>query len=704
MALAKVNTNLRSSAPAPNPQDLSAIAMVIGPAAAGVTTPKQVISLADLAEFGVGSGPEMAAEILTAAGGPVYFTRSETTTAPTTGAVSKTPGNATGVAYPLYGGLVLTGADLNGNVYFRAVDPDATLTVVNGGSNGYAVANGTKDVTLTVTNSATGTDIAALALGAAAGILATPVALGTGASVVGQSLAKTALSKGGLNLTPKDQGVRFKTAVAGSNDAALSVAVANGTKDITITLGTTAGGQVSPVKNTGTLVKAALDGAPAVAALLTTGLQGDGTGMVGQAGGFVALQFGSTAALSLAGDATDDLNLKIEIVRGGALNASPAPTLRWSVDTLAGTSLTPNWSSETLIPSNGIVALKNGQIDTGLTATITGVLDKGDTWTAATTGPQSSTTAVLAAADMAIAEARFSWGFVTSPVAFNKSAAALMHAKCEAARTAGTRYVQALLNVRDIDLANSETAGAWRNAVEADYQGFVSARGIVTVCGGAILHASPLTGRQYRRPAVFAAAARKASVPIHENLGRVGRGPLARVLYLFHDESLNPQLHAARIVCPRTYPARPGFFYLCKAQTMADPTAPDDRGYGLYERVSIALSIARIGAGVALDYLLDSLAGEVQANPQQGAVAGALTLSDATAIESKINTAVETFVFGSKTDGKASASPLPVGQKMVKVRRDNNFVNDGVINLDCAYIPLGLAETVNLTVTVTIPQ
>mgnify|MGYP000334775390 CR=1 FL=1 len=35
MALAKVNTNLRSSAPAPNPQDLSAIAMVIGPAAAG---------------------------------------------------------------------------------------------------------------------------------------------------------------------------------------------------------------------------------------------------------------------------------------------------------------------------------------------------------------------------------------------------------------------------------------------------------------------------------------------------------------------------------------------------------------------------------------------------------------------------------------------------------------------------------------------
>jgi len=712
MPLPKVTANLRSSAPAPNPQDLSAFAHVIGPASAGpLGVPRQINSLSDLSEFGGvggGPGPELVAEILQEAGGPVLFTRSTTTTASVTGAVTKTdPTGAVGTAQYLGGALLPGSSDANGLQVVSKVAGVTFRIVVAGNGTALSVpalGAGVKDV---VVNSATDGGgaatstatliAAAIAAQATVAALINATALGTGATVPGAQ-AQYSLDKGALLITPKVQAARIKNQVSG-NSTALDATTSG--SDLTIVDSTGASGLPT---GTASQVKTKIEAVAGAAALVTVALVGDGTGLLGPQAAFVALQFGSTAAMSLTGTANDGYELRVQCVRAGALGATPAPTIRWAVDRLDGTAQTRNWSSETPVPVSGIVVLANGARVTGLTATFTGTLAAEDLFSASTTVPESGTTDLLTALDAALAETRFAWGFVTSPCFFDRAGAAQVHTKLQAARNAGSRFVQALLAVRNQDVANSETEVAWESAVITDFQGYVSPRGLVTMVAGPFLHASPLTLAQYKRPLVFAAAARKAAIPIHENLGRVGSGPLSRVLYLYHDESKSPALFDQRFVVALTYPQRTGSYYLAGAPTMADPNDQEDAGYTLYERVAIALGIARIASSAALTYLNDSLPGQAVADRASGSVAGALALIAASQVETRVNQAVETFVYRAKSDGKASASALPPGEKMAKVRRDNNFLNDGTINMDVKYIPLGLVRAVVINVFVTIPQ
>ncbi len=95
------------------------------------------------------------------------------------------------------GKMLLQGADPDGDVVMQSLQQGVALIVQSGASAGYAVApgavQGQQDVTLTVTPATTGAQLAALARGGAAGLLATPVALGAGTSVCGQALPRTPL-------------------------------------------------------------------------------------------------------------------------------------------------------------------------------------------------------------------------------------------------------------------------------------------------------------------------------------------------------------------------------------------------------------------------------------------------------------------------------------------------------------------------------
>jgi len=806
MALAKITASLTSQAPAPNPQDLSAYGMVCGPSSAGpLNVPTLLQSLADTIQFGDGPGIEEASELLQSGGSPVYFTRTVATTAGTVGAVAKVGGASD--TLEVFGAINLAGADTNGDVFFQSKVPGVSLTVVVGGAVGYGVVG--LAVTLTVTNATTGTQLAAAALGAAAALLETPVAQGTGASICGQTLAATAFdlgsttytalstaatcykvpgadANGGVIYRSTKEGVAVQQIVSGNSTplgvyqdgnkllvalktdgagavlstaadvvAALSGTAANVTpeeaaawKSYATNLGITAqatgtglglcaaialttltaptiahvaSGNATPLTvaltgsavvvnnatdvdgtstTTGLLALAAVLASADASFILTPARVGAGTGLIGIKAA-QTFSFGSAGTLALSGTPNDGYDLKIRIVRAGTPGGTPAPTMQWAVDILAGTSTTPSWSSETQIPGTGVVVLSNSAINTGLTATFSGAQVADESYEAFTTPPETGITDLLVGIDSAIAKTSQAWGFLTSPSYLSRASAVLVDAKLQATFNAGQRYIQGMFNASQRGV--SETRTAWQDRLIADFQGFSSAHGFVLMTAGDILVSSPKTLRQFKRPAVFCAAGRKARIPIHEDLGKTGSGPLDRVLYLYHDEYLSTALSAQRFVCTRTYPQRTGSFYLTKASTMADPSAPADRGYQLYERVSVALAIARIASSAVFDYLLDSLAGQERADITTGAVAGALAASDAADVQQAANGPVESFVYKAKSDGKASASPVPPGETMVTVRRDNNFLNDDTVNLDIKYIPLGLVQFINLSVVVKIP-
>lgn len=687
-----------------------------------------------------------------------------------------------------------TAATLFGDVRFQAILPDVTLTVA-AGALGYAVVG--TDVTLTVAATDTAADVAALALGAAATLLKTPIAEGPGTAICGQAFAQTAFDlgsiaysakgpggylvpgadpNGGVIYLAKVSGAQVEHIVAGNSTpltvaregnkvvvnvetdgagteistadevveavsenedtAALVTPTATGTgagvvaaiaatdldpiqiayviggastvgavalsgRTVTVTGATDA--QSEPT-STATAILALIAASANVSAVLAAALLGSGAGLAGAQTTANLTWSSASGTATLSGTPNDGYRLQMEILRGGTVGTQPYPTMRWAVDYLAGTNLTPNWTGQILIPADGVVELSGSDIDTGLTVDFAGALALGTIFTSWTTPPTSGISDMGIGVDAAIAERRFEWGFITSPDSVTRSEAAILNAKLEAAFTAGTRAVQGLWSVRDLGEGEpGETVEQYQAALDADFLGFVASRGRTSMCAGAVLHASPYTLRQFRRPTVFVAAARKGSIPVHENFGKVGSGPLVNVLYLFYDEGANPGLFDSRFIVPMTYPQRPGYFYLAGSPTMADAVAPADAGYTLYERVATANQIVRIAQLVALQYANDSLPGIARADSARGIVAGAIDSAAKGTIESRASKAINTFLFARKSDQKASASPLPINEQTVTVRQDNNFLNDQTIYMDIKWIPLGLVKHIVITVNTTIP-
>lgn len=492
---------------------------------------------------------------------PLRLLRMDSSTAGSIGAVSKDPATKAGVPFQFYGGIRLAGADENGNVFFRAVDPDATLTVVNGGANGYAATG--KDVTLTVKNDATGTQIAALALGAAAGILAQPVALGTGASVVGQTLAKTAFSKGGLVLTPLKQGVRFKTVVAGGNGASLAVGIANGTDDITITLGTDGNGQPDPTKNTGTLVKAALDAN--AAAQVSTALAGDGTGHVGQQTSFQALQYGSTGALAASGTPIDHAALRVTIVRAGGVGVG---AFALSTDDL------PTPGPVTTIPGGGTYVVPG----LGVTLTFSGTFDLGDVFTSAVVGPTSTAGDLLAALAVLSGLSDVDGGEAHILGGITGAMGALITTWQAQERAAGRDWI-VYTETRDYNPGESKTD--YVTALRSDFASVLEPVGALEVVPGWWETVVPNQGI-FRRSNAWNMVTQVWSLPywVHPVSKRDGGGavpgfytPVGSGTPNTHDERLTPGLGGSngRFMTMQSFPGVPGQWYIGDAAGKRSP-------------------------------------------------------------------------------------------------------------------------------------
>jgi hypothetical protein len=208
--LPSVVTTLASNAAPPSVADTANLPLVVGPCSTGpnggaLNVPTTLAGPQDLAQYGNGPGIEMAAEVGQAAGWPVTFVRSATTTDSVLSDLYKVEASGAGASKVVYGAIILPGADANGSVMLQSLQPGVTLTVVQGGAAAFTAAG--LDVTLTVVAATTtAANIVALSLAAVSDLIGTPTLPGssnTGASVCASTLSKTAFDNGLVSYAPK---------------------------------------------------------------------------------------------------------------------------------------------------------------------------------------------------------------------------------------------------------------------------------------------------------------------------------------------------------------------------------------------------------------------------------------------------------------------------------------------------------------------
>lgn len=807
MSLPGVNVIFRRTNTAPNPQDLSAFACVLGVSSKlTINRIATLGSLADCLAAGNGEGIEHAAEIGLTAGWPVYFCPvANTQQAPS--AVTKTAASA-GVAKAFYGTLVaygaalFLGADHNGDILYQALVSGATIRHVVAGTStarsiglvGSAVTvNVATDSMGAVANTETATSILAYVLadvGAGALVTGSVAGGGTGASLIGAVAANT-LNNGSVELLALSGGVSVQIVLPTGASASLSVPPVVG-KIVVVNLATDTNKEPT---STASQVATAIAAEPTAAALVTATAVGAGSGKAGPmsttqldagtvmytpltpaattvahivagnstaltvpavtsghvivnvgtdsaglpvstaaqiaaavlaeptaaalvlaSGGAgkggpraqVALQYGSTGAMTVSGTGTDLASILVKIITAGIVGSSPAPAMQWSAD--AGNT----WSSRTLIPPSGVIALRDGLLDTGLVVTLAGTMEVNDLFACSVAKPVVVSADLLTGIDAVIADTSRKFGYITSPTWVSRTTAVQIDTKLQATKT--IRYLRGMFNTRNIgDGVMSETEAEWIDSINAEWSGFVSADGIMWMVAGYMSHIGGLSGRVYglpgglRRPAVFAVSGRRSLQAMHQSLAETAMGPLPRINFtvdlvtgvvtdpgISHDEQRHPGLDDERFITLRTFPMRDDSeIWITRSPTMADPS---DVGHSLVMYMNCLMEGARTAAIAAFPFIEKPAEGIPVAESAQ-VPAGAISAADAARIESVVGGAVDALWFRVKSDGRKSMSPLALGSKTITVLRNNNYIADGHLDLELRGRPLGYNHDILIGVT-----
>ena len=337
-----------------------------------------------------------------------------------------------------------------------------------------------------------------------------------------------------------------------------------------------------------------------------------------------------------------------------------------------------NWSSELFVPANGVLALRDSRLDTGVTFTFTGVVEAGDLWVADSSLPASNTADMLAALTAITADPVNVGAVVVFASSLDRGGAAQYDTAIQAALQ--TRQLVGLFTVRGIGegVAN-ETHDAWQQSVTLAWLGFVSPRGLLSKVAGEYLHVDSYTGRNMRRYWIFGAAGRAASCPYHQDLGRrleaPGSGSIKRCLGLYHDEDVTPGLFAQGFITATSAIERPGTKAITASPSCADPS---DVGYSLLEYPRVMLVGLRIAKLRAYD-LQGSMYPTIAEPDSTGAPKGALTAAAASSMEEYIGKGVADEWLRIKSDGQPSVGALAEGVKLCEVLRINEFATDRTI-------------------------
>jgi len=677
------------------------IPLVIGPSSAGpVNTLRPLNSFADAVEFGFGPGIQMAMHILVRAGGPVYFMRSTTSTASVVGTVVKTPSPASvGTPVKVFGSVLVPGANFNGDVLVTAKVDDVSLTIVDPGVVTATTTVGVVGPAITVTLkrdmtavTETGTGLAGAINGSAPALaLVGAVAQGTGASLAGV-LSATQLNPGSVLISALKTGVSFEIIRAG-NSTPLSSSYNTGTGLLTLNLATNANGEptTTAAQAVGELaIRAAANPGVFQANIFTL----PGNGLL-SAKSATSLVFGSNGTATASGTANDMYDFDVVVVRGGTVGGASPIGVTFSPDNSQAYT-----SSEKILTVGGVVSLSDGNIDTGVTLTLTGTLAVGDRFKFSSTLPRSSNTEVLNCIDVAAAQTLFDFGYVTSSERVSRTDITLLDAKLQS--LINNKFWYGVFTTRDIDVVGSETEQAWMDSINSDFAGFNSANGLVSKVDGYVRILSDYTKHAARRPALFDAMRKNSRVAVHQNIGETDGNSIDNLVtpFIYHDEAVKPGLYAQRSITTRTYiPEAPGQYFFTGSTTLSDPT---DGGSRLLEYVKMKLGVGFRVKKALFPFLLKTLAA-IPKKESDSVPAGALASFEAGRIAETARNATKLFLLSvKKQDGKPSVQSED--NIVIEVPRNYNYLTTRQVVVKIAFTPGAPAEQIRVEITVALGE
>lgn len=270
----------------------------------------------------------------------------------------------------------------------------------------------------------------------------------------------------------------------------------------------------------------------------------------------VTVQAGTGTSIATVDDVgtepADDYEVFVVVVAGGTIGVTGI-TLRYSLD--GGRTLSPVQSlgvaTSYVIPGSGGIAIDFAA----------GTLVAGDTVAFRATAPNWDGTEIGTALD-ALEASAVSWELLEIVGPIDATTFDVIDLKV-AGMAAGGKYRAWMGHVRMPTLG--ETEAAYLSSLSTSFASKATVHG--ALCAGACKLTSSVSGRKYRRPVSFVAAAREASVAQHINIADVNLGPLQGVAIRDangnpdeHDESANPGLDDARFYVLRTWDGIAGIY------------------------------------------------------------------------------------------------------------------------------------------------
>ncbi len=351
---------------------------------------------------------------------------------------------------------------------------------------------------------------------------------------------------------------------------------------------------------------------------------------------------GSTSVVTITAVPTpnDDYELYLKVIAGGT-RGTAGITYQVSLDggrtfgavTALGTALLVT------VPGAGGVSFALG----------TGTLVAGDYFTARSVAPCWNSSEIGAALD-ALGASAVNWELVHVVGPIDATTFDTIDGKIAGLKAAG-KYHAWLGNVRVPTIA--ETEAAYLTSVSGVFAAKSTVDGALGA--GAMKLTSAVNGRKYKRPVMFFAAAREASVSEEVDTADVNLGPAQGVSVRDvngnadeHDESINPGLDDANFYVLRTWDGLPGVYVnrprLFSPQTSDFQLVPHRRVLNLAHAALRLYFIRRLNKPVLVDkstgFILEHEALEIEAGamaamrsvllakPKASAVAFALSRTD----------------------------------------------------------------------------
>ena len=230
---------------------------------------------------------------------------------------------------------------------------------------------------------------------------------------------------------------------------------------------------------------------------------------------------------------------------------------------------------------------------------------------------------------------------------------------------------------------STETEAQWMTSLETDVATFAAASDALGATAGHYNCISPFTATQFRRPLLWQAAARDSAVAIQVDLGRVSDGPLVNTPiptapdgFIYHDESVNPGLDAARYISAWSLLNRPGIF-IKNPNLLVTPGS--DFNWLQHAHVIDAACL------VAYDYFVEELSDSVRVS----ATTGFILPQDAMTLQNGCNSALATAL---TNQGAVSAATCIVSQT-------DNILSTSTLTVTAKITPLGYLKAINVTIT-----